>query len=111
MIEIKEKKPIKVFISQPMSGLSMEEIMKTRERGFEEFLSRINEEVEVILIDNVNHPNLDELTATPFDYLGEDIVLMKDADYIFFVEGWENSRGCNIEHCMATTYNIPVMFE
>lgn len=103
-----DKKVLKVFISQPMSGLSVEEVMQTRARATEIIKERYPfKEIEVI--DNYNHDLPDG--SHPLDYLGRDILMMKDADLVFFVKGHYGSRGCRIEHRVADEYGLNMEFE
>ena len=37
-------------------------------------------------------------------YLGESLKMMSEADIVFFVEGYENFRGCRIERQVAEAY-------
>lgn len=37
-------------------------------------------------------------------YLGKSLQLLAQADLVFFVNGWEQYRGCNIERQVANSY-------
>lgn len=100
-----------IFISQPMTGFSVEGIKFTRDivkarisRHFK--MKHFGKEVDVNFIDNLQ----EDLPADthPLEYLGNDIKMLKDADYVFFCKGWEKSRGCNIEFQVAKFYDIPM---
>ncbi len=49
--------------------------------------------------------------ATPLWYLGKSIEFLSHADLAYFIKGWENARGCKIEHLCAITYGIGVIEE
>lgn len=42
----------------------------------------------------------------PIYCLGESIKLMQNADIVIFAPGWENARGCRIEHKVCEEYGI-----
>ena len=44
------------------------------------------------------------------DSLGKSISLMSDADLVVFAPGWEDARGCRIEHQVARDYGIQVSY-
>jgi len=52
---------------------------------------------------------LPECSFGPVYCLGESIKLMEDADIAVFAPGWENARGCRIEHKICEEYNIYYM--
>ena len=98
---------LKVFISQPMNGKSDTEIEKDRSRAIDDVTSLAKDvgyDVEIIdsFIKSTPHE------ANPVWYLGESIKLMSNADVIYFVKGWENTRGCTIEKMIAETYKLGV---
>ena len=94
----------KVFISQPMAGKKEKEIIRERENArivLKKLFSEPLEEIESYFPDNEN--------ALPLDCLGQSIQLMAKADIVFFCAGWENSRGCKIEHECAKQYGIAII--
>ena len=96
---------MKVFISQPMNGKTDAQIREER-RIIEIRLHRkLNEKFEII--DTVF--DLDEGTH-PLVYLGKGIELRADADIVCFTKGWDESRGCIIEHDVAVRYGIKRLF-
>lgn len=42
-------------------------------------------------------------------YLGKSIEFLSKADYAYFAKGWENYRGCRIEHECAVQYGIKII--
>ena len=106
---------MKVFISQPMSGLEIDEIKETRKKAINYVADYIinnkllTDVTDITVIDNLQEDK-DPLTTHPLEYLGNDIIKLKDADLICFAEGWEKSRGCNIEFQVAKHYNINMIF-
>lgn len=89
----------KVYISQPMKGLTNEEIIEKRKGYVSECKRLIGEDVE--LIDSFFKDCKDD----PVKMLGEAIKLMADADYVFFPQDWREARGCRCEHQVACAYH------
>lgn len=95
---------MKVFISQPMKGLSEKEIKSNREKAVEKVKSIYGEDVEIVdsYIDG---------GGTPLWCLGKSIELLSTADIAYFVKGWNTARGCRIEYMCADNYGIGAYFE
>ena len=100
----------KLFISQPMKGLTDEEILKTREKIRVKAEKVIGEPVK--LIDSFIKDYPGEINKhVPVFYLGKSIQLLSQADIAYFVEDWRNARGCLIEHEVARQYGIKIIEE
>ncbi|MBR5316007.1 MAG: DUF4406 domain-containing protein [Firmicutes bacterium] len=97
----------KLFISQPMRGLSDEQILAARERAIISAEAELGEPVEVIDSFFQKAPH----DAKPLWFLGKSLELLADADMVYFVEGWEEARGCRIEHLAALEYGIDMRIE
>ena len=95
----------KIFISQPMNGKTNEEIEDERNYIIDKL--RENESVEIIDSFFKDKP----YEASPLWYLGESVKLMSEADVVFFCNGWQTARGCQIEHDCALEYGIDTMYE
>lgn len=95
----------KLFISQPMKGKTNEEIRKEREVAISCAKKITGDEVEVIDSFFENAP----AEAKPLWYLGESLKLLSTADVAYFATGWENARGCKIEHTCTLQYGINVI--
>ena len=95
----------KIFISQPMTGKTTEEIEDKRHHIIDKL--RENECVEIIDSFFKDAPH----DTKPLWYLGESIKLMSEADIVFFCNGWQTARGCQIEHDCALEYGIDTMYE
>lgn len=95
----------KLFISQPMRGLTDEEILKAREEIRKRAEIEIGEKVE--LIDSFINGYPGEINkSVPVWYLGKSIQLLSQADIAYFGGDWRNARGCKIEHEIAKEYGI-----
>ena len=90
----------KIFISQPMRGKTSEEIRAEREKAVETVKAFVNDEVEVL------DSYFDDFDGNPLEYLAKSIELLAKADVAYFAKGWEDARGCRIEHICAVEYAI-----
>ena len=92
----------KLFISQPMKGKTDEEILAVREKAIKAAEKLIGETVEVIDSFFRSAP----VDAKPLWFLGKSLELLSTADVAYFAPGWNDFRGCKIEHTCAVEYNI-----
>lgn len=99
---------LKVFISQPMNDKTNEQIEAERNRAIEEIKNKYPEE-EVEIIDSFFKDAPHE--AKPLWFLSKSLELLSTANIAYFVEGWDQYRGCKIEHTCATEYGIEVIAE
>lgn len=95
----------KLFISQPMRGLSEEEILKAREGIRIRAENVIGETVEIIDSFFTEYPG-EMCKSIPMWYLGKSIQLLSEADVVYFGGDWRNARGCKIEHEIAKEYGM-----
>ena len=95
---------MRIFISQPMKGLSKKEIKSNREKAIEKVKSIYGEDVEIVdsYIDG---------GGTPLWCLGKSVELLSTADVAYFLKGWNTARGCRIEYMCADNYDIGTYFE
>lgn len=99
---------IKVFISQPMQNKTDEQIEAERKRAMEAIKKEYDgEEVEIIDSFFKGAPH----DAKPLWFLGKSFELLSTADVAYFVKGWDNYRGCKMEHTAAIEYGISVIAE
>ena len=97
----------RLFVSQPMKDKTNEEILEARERAIASAKEAIGEDVEVIDSFFKDAPH----DAKPLWFLGKSLELLSTANIAYFGEGWENARGCKIEHSCAVAYGIKVIEE
>ena len=97
----------KIFISQPIGGKTESQIFFERRKAFHK--------IERILGEPITLINSIIRKFSPTDsslwYLGRSIQKMAVADIVFFVKGWENARGCRIEHLCAEEYGYRIIEE
>ena len=98
----------RLFISQPMKDKTNKQIEKEREDAIAEVKELFgNEEIEVIDSFFKDTPH----DAKPLWFLGKSLELLSTADIAYFAFGWEDARGCRIEHTCAVEYNISIILE
>ncbi len=95
----------KLFISQPMRGKSIADILVERRKAIESAEEKTGEPVEVIDSFVQRAPAY----AKPLWILGKSLELLAGADIAYFAKGWQDARGCKIENTCAIEYGIPVI--
>ena len=112
------KKIINVFISQPMTGKSEEEILATRQKAIEkihQFFDADGVEINIIAsyIDDATRKHFRKYTSDDINWdifwLSQSLERLAMADAIWLCEGWEHSKGCNIEFACAIQYGLGIM--
>ena len=87
---------MKIMISQPMRGKTNEQIREERE-GLVRILQEEGHEVIDTVLDISEN-------KSPIYYLSKSIELLDKADGVVFMKGWQEARGCRIEHQVAVDY-------
>lgn len=100
------RKTINLFISQPMSGLSGDEIQKERDRIVDNYCLQFGYNRDDIIV--INQLEYNELCSEerhgPLTFLGLAIQRLAIADVVIFHKDWQESRGCVIEHEIVSRY-------
>lgn len=108
-----------IFISQPMTGKSEEEILATREKEIEKIHQLFDAdgvEINIIAsyIDDATRKHFKEHVSDDINWdifwLSQSLERLAMADMIWLCDGWEYSNGCNIELECATRYGISIMY-
>ena len=94
---------MKIMISQPMKGKTNEQIREERAELVEKLKVEGHEVIDTVFDD------FSEGKATPVHYLAKSIEFIANVDGVVFMPGWENARGCKIEHQIAKEYGKWVM--
>ena len=87
---------MKIMISQPMRNRTTEQIKKERAELVKQLEAEGHEVIDTVL-------DLSE-DKSPIYYLAKSIELLDKSDGVIFMPGWENARGCLIEHQVAMSY-------
>lgn len=96
---------INVFISQPMKNKSESEILITRDKAIDR-IRQLFPDDDVTIIDSYFDDYIPTEGNISLKYLAKSIELLADADFVYFCPGWEEARGCIIEHDCAVAYRI-----
>ena len=98
----------KLFISQPMRGKTDKQIKSEREYAVAKSKDILGEEVEVI--DSYFEDYNPSEGCIPMKYLAKSIELLADADIVYFANGWQEARGCKIEHDCVIAYGTAYIY-
>ena len=102
------------MLSQPMGGKTDEEIIATREKAIEVLTSKGYEVVNTLFTDEwYNHENMEKrgVVQIPLCFLAKSLENMSLCHVAYFCKGWENARGCRIEHEAAKAYGLEIIYE
>jgi hypothetical protein len=96
----------KVFISQPMNGLTDSQIKQERERVIKSLPDYGYSLDEITVIDSYIDEDAPDNVNSGLWYLSKSIELLANADLAVFAKGWENARGCQIEFECVDKYGL-----
>ena len=103
---VKKMSKLKIMISQPMKDKTRDEIELQQEK------------IANILFDHYGDGNIEILTTivenhekkSALECLSESIFFLSTCDILCMAEGWENARGCRIEHEIAKAYDKKIIY-
>lgn len=104
----------KAMLSQPMAGKSNEEIIATRERAIKVLTEKGYEIVNTLFTDEwYSHKAMEErgVVNIPLCFLAKSLENMSKCHAAYFCRGWEQARGCQIEHAAAVAYGLEIIYE
>ena len=108
-----------IFISQPMSGKSEEEILATRQKAIDKIHQLFDADGEQV---NIIDSYIDDATRNEFQgrmgdainwdiyWLSQSLERLAIADTIWLCDGWEYSKGCNVELECAISYGLDIVY-
>lgn len=108
-----------IFISQPMTGKSEEEILATRQKEIDKIHQLFDAdgvEINIIAsyIDDATRKHFKKYVSDDINWdifwLSQSLERLAMADMIWLCDGWEYSNGCNIELECATRYGVGIMY-
>ena len=105
---------MKAMLSQPMNGLTDEEIVATRERAISALKALGYEVVNTLFTDEwYSDKSMKErgVVQIPLCFLAKSLENMSLCHAVYFCKGWENARGCRIEHDAAIAYGLDIIYE
>lgn len=104
----------KAMLSQPMAGKSNEEIIATREKAIKVLKEKGFEIVNTLFTDEwYSKEKMAErgVIQIPLCFLAKSLENMSLCHAVYFCKGWENARGCKIEHEAAKAYGLEIIYE
>lgn len=104
----------KAMLSQPMAGKTNEEIIATRERAINVLKENGYEIVNTLFTDEwYSKEAMTErgVVQIPLCFLAKSLENMSLCHVAYFCKGWENARGCRIEHEAAVAYGLEILYE
>lgn len=105
---------MKAMLSQPMAGKTDEEIIATREKAIKVLESKGYELVNTLFTDEwYNKESMEKcgVVQIPLCFLAKSLDHMSLCHAVYFCKGWENARGCRIEHEAAKAYGLKIIYE
>lgn len=111
----RERTPMrKAMISQPMRGKSDDEIVRTREKALVDLEMRGFSTINTLFTDEwYSKEQLEQrgVVQVPLCFLAKSLENMSLCHVAYFCKGWENARGCRIEHEVAKAYGLEIIYE
>ena len=107
-----------IFISQPMTGKSEEEILATRQKEIEkihQFFDADGVEINIIAsyINDATRKRFEEHVSDNINWdiywLSQSLQKLALADTIWLCDGWGHSKGCKIELECAMKYGLDIV--
>lgn len=105
---------MKAMLSQPMAGKTEEEIIETRNRAIAALTEKGYDIVNTLFTDEwYSREKMEErgVVQIPLCFLAKSLENMSLCHAAYFCKGWENARGCKIEHDAAVAYGLKVIYE
>ena len=105
---------LKAMLSQPMAGKTNEEIVAARENAIKALESKGYEVVNTLFTDEWYSSDAMKargVVQIPLCFLAKSLENMSLCHAAYFCKGWENARGCKIEHDAAKAYGLTIIYE
>ena len=104
----------KAMLSQPMGGKTDEEIVSTREEAVKVLQEKGYEIVNTLFTDEwYSREKMEErgVVQIPGCFIAKSLENMSLCHVAYFCKGWENARGCRVEHEAAKAYGLEIIYE
>lgn len=104
----------KAMLSQPMAGKTDEEIISTRNKAIKALEEQGYTIVNTLFTDEwCSNEKMAErgVVQIPLCFLAKSLENMSLCHAAYFCRGWENARGCRIEHEAAKAYGLVIIYE
>lgn len=103
----------KAMLSQPMAGKTEAEIVETRNHAIQVLESMGYEVVNTLFTDEwYSKESMAErgVVNIPVTFFAKSIEHMALCHAVFFCPGWQDARGCKLEHEVAKAYGLDIMY-
>ena len=104
----------KAMLSQPMANKTQEEIIAARERAIAALEARGYEVVNTLFTNEwYSKESMEKrgVVNIPLCVLAKSLENMSLCHAVYFCKGWEQARGCRIEHEAAKAYGMKIIYE
>lgn len=104
----------RAMLSQPMAGKTDDEIIETRNRAIAILESKDFSIVNTLFTDEwySKESMTDRGVANiPLMFMAKSLENMSLCHAVLFCSGWEDARGCRIEHEAALAYGVKIFYE
>lgn len=104
----------KAMLSQPMAGKTEAEIVATRDAAIKALEEKGYDIVNTLFTDewyNDEQMKARGVVQISLCFLAKSLENMSLCHAAYFCKGWENTRGCKIEHDAAVAYGLEVLYE
>lgn len=104
----------KAMLSQPMAGKTQEEIVAAREKAVAVLTANGYQVVNTLFTDEwYSKEKMEErgVVQIPLCFLAKSLENMSLCHAAYFCKGWEQARGCRIEHEAAKAYGLTILYE
>lgn len=105
---------MKAMLSQPMACKTDEEIVATRKKAIKVLKEKGYETVNTLFTDEwYNRDKMEErgVVQIPLCFMAKGIENMSLCHAVYFCKGWQDARGCRIEHEVAKVYGLDILYE
>lgn len=105
---------MKAMLSQPMAGKTDEEIFATREKAIQALEEKGYEIVNTLFTDEwYSNESMKARGVVNISlcFLAKSLENMSLCHAAYFCKGWEQARGCRIEHEAAKAYGLDIIYE
>ena len=102
------------MLSQPMAGLTDEQIAQTRDKAIKQLTEQGYTFVNTLFTDEwYSKESMAKrgVKQIPLCFMAKSLESMSLCDTVYFCKGWENARGCRIEHQAAVAYGLEIIYE
>lgn len=109
---------MRIFISQPMTGLDEEEILFTRAKEKAKARLMFGDDVEFApsYTSDATRMRVEQHSKRAYEmnwdiyWLVDSLRFLCTCDILWLVEGWEKSKGCTMEREIAEMYGLDVYY-